>query len=117
MKKLIEQFSDNNFLITTRDWFLAPDGKQYKAVWGKIKVYTDQETLGVKTNAHSTNWYLIVGDESSAKRMVVAGCQVYYAMVCLQKPNVDRVKEIRTSDQIGTAFVAERDSIIYLAQD
>jgi hypothetical protein len=43
-------------LITTDQWFFAPNGDQYKAVYGTIKgVYDSQLTLGVKTNAKSTN--------------------------------------------------------------
>lgn len=40
-------------LITTDQWFFAPNGEQYKAVYGTIKgVYDSQLTLGVKTNAN-----------------------------------------------------------------
>lgn len=64
---------NKNYLITTTDWFLAPDGKQYKAAWGNIKgIFNDQETLGIKTNSRSTNWYLSIGN------MIIAGCQIHY---------------------------------------
>jgi hypothetical protein len=62
-------------LITTSDWFFAPDAQSYKAVWGTVKaIRTDSETLGLKTNARSTNWYVEIGN------MLVAGCQVFYAL-------------------------------------
>ena len=57
------------YLITTHNWFLAPDGQEYRAVYGTVK-----EFLGIDTNRHSTNWYVTIGD------MIVAGCQVYYAI-------------------------------------
>ena len=54
------------YLITTFEWFTAPDGRQYRAVWGEVTILDDSRTLGVKTNAKSTNWYARVegGKES-----------------------------------------------------
>lgn len=64
-------------LITTEDWFIAPDGKQYKSVFGTVHaVLSSEETLGVKTNARSTNWYVEIGN------MTMAGCQIHYAIRC-----------------------------------
>jgi len=62
-------------LITTHNWFTAPDGRQYKAVFGTVNSVMDAtETLGLKTNAHSTNWYVECGN------MTIAGCQINYAI-------------------------------------
>ena len=62
-------------LVTTNAWFHAPDGDNYNAVFGTLNgIYTDQETLGIKTNAKSTNWYAHIGD------MIIAGCQIHYAI-------------------------------------
>lgn len=62
-------------LITTNNWFVAPDGRQYMAVFGTVKAVLDsQQTLGVKTNARSTNWYVELGN------MTIAGCQIFYAV-------------------------------------
>ena len=64
-------------LITTDAWFYAPDGRQYRAVFGTVKaVRTSEETLGVRTNARSTNWYVEIGN------LTVAGCQIHYALRC-----------------------------------
>ena len=38
------------YLITTDSWFLAPDGKQYKGVWGDIEILGDYMAMGIKTN-------------------------------------------------------------------
>ena len=65
----------DKYLITTDAWFHAPDGDQYKAVHGTVNgVLTDSETLGIKTNRGSTNWYVSIGN------MVIAGCQIHYAI-------------------------------------
>jgi hypothetical protein len=62
-------------LITTDNWFFAPDGNTYRAVFGTVKaVRSAEETLGVKTNAKSTNWYVEIGN------MTIAGCQIHYAV-------------------------------------
>lgn len=66
---------DDKVLITTDDWFIAPDGQWYKAVFGTIKgARKDKEFLGIETNRHSTNWYLEIGN------MTIAGCQIHYAV-------------------------------------
>lgn len=60
-------------LVNTDNWFTAPDGQQYCAAFGTIhSVSSDQETLGIRTNAKSTNWYLHLGN------MRIAGCQLHY---------------------------------------
>jgi len=62
-------------LLTTNNWFYAPDGKSYSAVFGTIKaVRSSEDTLGVRTNAKSTNWYVEIGN------MTIAGCQIFYAV-------------------------------------
>jgi len=62
-------------LVTTDAWFLAPDGESYRAVFGTVNaILKDEDTLGIKTNSKSTNWYASVGN------MLIAGCQIHYAI-------------------------------------
>ena len=62
-------------IITTDNWFFAPDGKEYKGVFGTVKgAFTAEDTLGVKPNGKSTNWYVEIGN------MTIAGCQIHYAV-------------------------------------
>lgn len=62
-------------LVTLDNWFFAPDGRQYRAVFGTVRaVRTAEDSLGVKPNGRSTNWYLEIGN------MTIAGCQVHYAL-------------------------------------
>ena len=71
MKPIINK----KYLITTDSWFFAPDGESYRAVFGTVKeILSDEETLGVKTNRSSTNWYVSIGN------MLIAGCQIHYAV-------------------------------------
>jgi hypothetical protein len=61
------------YLISTDDWFIAPDGESYKSAFGTVHGVADSaEVLGIKTNARSTNWYVLIGD------MLIAGCQIHY---------------------------------------
>ena len=66
---------NKKMLLTTDNWFYAPDGQAYKAVYGTVKrVMNDEETLGIKTNIGSSNWYVEIGN------MFIAGCQIHYAI-------------------------------------
>lgn len=65
----------DKYLVTTSAWFFAPDGEQYRAVFGTVNgILDDESTLGIKTNRHSSNWYLSIGN------VIIAGCQIHYAI-------------------------------------
>lgn len=72
------------YIITADNWFIAPDGQEYKAVWGEVEILQDN-ILGVKTNRNATNWYAKVGDENN--HVIIAGCQIHYAAKSLKKPS------------------------------
>lgn len=40
------------YLITTNNWFYAPNGHKYKAIWGEVRII-DDSFLGIKTNRGS----------------------------------------------------------------
>lgn len=62
-------------LVSTDSWFFAPDGRQYRAVYGRVTQVSDSKvTLGIQTNSRSTNWYIMVGN------ILIAGCQVHYVI-------------------------------------
>ena len=62
-------------LITTSNWFYAPDGRTYRAVFGTVHgILDDKGTLGIATNKNSSNWYVSIGN------LIVAGCQIHYAV-------------------------------------
>lgn len=78
-------------LVTFDGWFYAPDGKTYRAAFGTVRaIRTDSDTLGIKTNARSTNWYLELGC------LTVAGCQIHYA-VRVDKPQLGDVDDHRVT--------------------
>ena len=98
-------------LITTDQWFFAPDGQSYKAAWGEVKIVED-DVLGIKTNRISTNWFAVVG--SNDKEIIIAGCQIHYAIKCNNKPDnkpymqeeTHEGKLIETSGR-GRIYIAE----------
>jgi hypothetical protein len=95
-------------LITTNAWFYGPDGRQYHAVFGTVKaIRADEETLGIKSNRNSTNWYVEIGN------MTIAGCQVHYAIRC-ETCNTGET-EAWTSDAANGVRVFRRPSSIYNA--
>lgn len=66
------------YLITVDDWFLAPDGRMYRAVFGTIQGFHNSfETLGIKVNSRSADWYMSIGDGTT---MSIAGCRIHYAI-------------------------------------
>ena len=92
-------------LITVDNWFYAPDGKQYRAVFGTVKaVRSSEETLGVRTNAKSTNWYVEIGC------MTIAGCQIHYATRC-DNCNTGPVEDWRSTEKGAENF--ERPTAIF----
>lgn len=99
------------YLITTDNWFYAPNGLKYRAVWGEVKIIEDS-FLGIKTNRNSSNWYAYVGDQN--KGMVVAGCQIHYAVKSNTKPNTDKVNDMSYDGNGLVEF--ERQSEIYIAE-
>lgn len=99
-------------LVTTDNWFYAPDGLKYRAVWGEVVVLDDDTTLGIKTNKGSSNWYVFVGNQE--RGMLVAGCQLHYAVKCSNPPNTQKVEDYTYDNSGATSFV--RPSEIYLAE-
>lgn len=97
-------------LVTTDNWFYAPDGRCYRAATGKLIAILDDSVLGIKTNRNSTNWYIQVGN------LMIAGCQVHYAMR-LDKP-MDTSKPIWDFREVdGKVEHFERPHVIYNAGD
>ena len=90
---------NEKYLITTDCWFIAPDGNQYKAVFGTVtSVSNDEDTLGIKTNRSSTNWYVNIGN------MIVAGCQIHY---CIRTESVDKKPAKREIEQDGKLLIVD----------
>lgn len=103
---------EGNYLITTDQWFTAPDGKQYQAAWGNVKI-VDDSILGLKTNRMSTNWFAKVGSEDS--HIIIAGCQIHYATKCESKPNTEPSDEWQADASNGLK-IFKVPSRIYIAQ-
>jgi len=99
------------YLITTDNWFVAPDGEQYKAVWGTCQVLTIKEVFGFDPLRPSTNWYISVG--TNRKEMIVAGCQLHYAIRCEERPKENRDGVTYTDKEDGLEHSANR---IYYAE-
>jgi hypothetical protein len=99
------------YLITTDSWFHGPDGKQYRAVWGEVKILSD-EILGLKTNARSSNWFARIGTETN--HVIVAGCQIHYALKTEKEPNAGPAEDYSVDE--GKVAEYFRPSHIYIAK-
>jgi hypothetical protein len=99
------------YLITADNWFFAPDGRQYKSVWGNVEVLEDS-FLGVKTNRNSSNWFAKVGTEEN--HVIIAGCQIHYALKSDIKP-IEQIVNDHTTGESGIVHY-ERPTYIYIAE-
>lgn len=99
------------YLITTDAWFYGPDGKQYKGVWGEVRIVSDA-ILGIKTNVRSSNWFAKVGTEDN--HVIVAGCQIHYACKSENKPNVSLTEDYTI--EAGEVKNYNRPTSIYIAE-
>lgn len=100
------------YLITTNNWFIAPDGKTYRAVWGEVVIVEDT-ILGVKTNRNSVNWYAKIG--SDEKHAIIAGCQINYAIRCEKQPE-NKCSENYSWNEKEAAIFSELPPVIYIAE-
>ena len=103
---------EGKYLVSCNEWFYAPDGKQYIAVWGEVIILDDNSTLGIKSNRNSTNWFAKVGSED--KHVIIAGCQIHYAVKCIIKPNIDDVEDWNI--EAGNCIKTLRPTKIYIAE-
>ena len=99
------------YLITTDNWFTAPDGCQYKSAWGDVTIVEDS-FLGIKTNRMSANWFAKVGSEKN--HIIIAGCQIHYAVRCEKKPETGYVKDWQADSSNVNIF--DRPGQIYIAE-
>lgn len=99
------------YLITTDNWFIAPDTKQYKSVWGNV-VALEDTFLGIKTNRNSSNWFLQVGSDTN--HVIIAGCQIHYAVRSDKTPNCEPVEDWQADSTNFHTFQAPTK--IYIAE-
>jgi len=92
-----------NYLVTTDGWFIAPDGEQYRAAWGKCYIKNTEQVFGFTPQRPSTNWFLCVGD------MIIAGCQIHYLIFCPNKPNLKECyyTDFDTKNKVGKIYISE----------
>lgn len=92
----------DKMLVTTDDWFTAPNGCSYKAAFGPvIAIHTAEDTLGIETNKYSTNWYLELGN------MMIGGCQIQYA---IRTDTCDFKNYVRGIEHEGKLSLVEEDT-------
>lgn len=98
------------YLLTTSAWFFAPDGRTYRAAFGTVHgIHSSEETLGLRTNAKSTNWYVQIG------ALTIAGCQIEYA-VQTDECDMGQVADYKVTEQ-GECVKYFRPSDIFDADD
>jgi hypothetical protein len=106
----MENYIGQKCLITTSNWFYAPDGRIYKAVHGTVKSITDiQKEHGLRMQSGSANWIMEIGE------MLIAGCQINYIVKC-ESANTGPAMDFSTGSDAGAegpVVLFERPSVIY----
>jgi hypothetical protein len=101
----------DRYLVTTDNWFHAPDGQSYRAAWGRIRVLKTKDILGFDPARPSTNWFLKVGIEK--KHILIGGCQIHYLVRSEIKPKSAFIGVKYKDKDTGVQYSAER---IYFAE-
>ena len=95
-------------LITTTDWFVAPDGLQYRALFGTLKSVTEStKALGFAINRSHANYFFEVG------KMKIMGCRVMYMIEC-EGVNSNDTEEILAKE--GGIIKYNRPTMIYITE-
>jgi hypothetical protein len=107
---MISEFLGQNVLCTCQSWFIAPDGKNYRAIWGKLHSINEAgKTLGFIPNRSHANWFYEIGN------MMIMGCQIMYLIKCEHEPNVANVPDY-SADAANGIKEYDRPTTIYLAK-
>lgn len=73
-------------LITCDEFFCAPDGKFYRAIYGRVWIHRFDESFGFKAHGHA-NWMVrVCRDEDNENGVTIAGCRVNYAVKMEETP-------------------------------
>lgn len=72
------------YLVTTDNWFQAPDGERYCSVWGICEIKRMEDVFGFTPTRPSTNWFIKIGTEDNY--VIVAGCQVHFVIRSENRP-------------------------------
>ena len=96
------------YLITTDDWFYAPDGQSYKAVYGTIKEQRihGSRCVGFGANPSSAGLYVNIG------RMTIFNDSIKYAIRADECSRLEHSREVDFENTVTLCKVASR---IYFA--
>lgn len=69
------------YLLTTDEWFVAPDGLKYNSIYGRVEIKRFDDLFGFTPRGHA-NWLVSL----EGGRINIAGCRVNYAMQLEEPP-------------------------------
>lgn len=103
MKNLIGK----KVLVTCSQWFLAPDGNEYRAAFGTLTCIINDNEMNIRMARTHANFYLKVGG------FMIAGCEAKFVIQSDIEPPKGMVKGWTTHE--GKFVEYERPSLIYFA--
>jgi len=90
------------YLLTTDEYFYAPNVLSYRAVWGRCFVHNFQENFTFPAKGHA-NFFVVVGSETlEDDSVLIAGCRINYAFACEKPPVLLQTNSVmaKINDQI-----------------
>lgn len=106
----MKNYLNQKVLITTQDWFYAPDGKQYRAIWGTLKgVHEAKSVLGFVPGRTHDNFFIEIGNAA------IAGCRGLYCVLCPTKPDFKEV-EHSMYDHTNGLKIIQRPNEIFISE-
>jgi hypothetical protein len=82
--------SGKSYLITTDEFFYAPDGFAYKSVYGKAFVNKFEDYFSFTARNHA-NWFVSFGGvntEEDCRYLSIAGCRINYWIPMDEPPKI-----------------------------
>lgn len=70
--------------IFADDFFIGPDGRDYRGAFGPIVVVKAEQVLGFKPK-NSADWFVQIGDNLETA-VFIAGCRIHYFNLSPKKP-------------------------------
>lgn len=102
----MKEYIGKKVLITCQSFFVAPDGKEYRSVFGTLKgIHEAKDQFGFVPSRQHTNWFIEIGD------MTITGCQVLYCIKIDTDPVLGPAKGWTYKDDKAIEY--ERPSLIF----
>lgn len=109
--KMKKDYLQKKVLLSLHNWIFAPDGKQYRAIYGTLHSINESKNIfGFVPSRNHTNWFAEIGN------MIIMGCQIQACIVCEKDPETQITDFIVREHELAVKVVEyDQPSKIYFA--